>query len=102
MIPLQQFAHGVLADVVRRQPPSPARTAFAWELSVGASLARVTAVTLEDGRLYVRARDRRWAREIQFAAATILLRMQNLLGRTAVTRIEVVEAGGTARGAGLE
>ena len=91
MVPLQQFSAGVLADVIRRQPPSPARTAFAWQMAAGAALARSATVTLEGGVLTVRPRDQRWAPEIRRAAATILQRMQQLLG-SAITRIDVTAA----------
>lgn len=90
MVPLQSFAAAVLADVIRRQPPSPARTAFAWEMAVGTALARSALVTLQDGVLRVRARDAHWAREIRRADATILQRLQQLLGSDAVRAIEIV------------
>ena len=89
MVPLQNFATGVLAEVIRRQPPSPARTDFAWSVAVGAALARSTSVLLTGGVLTVRARDPRWAKEIERAADTILKRMQQLLGANTVVRIEI-------------
>ena len=89
MIPLQHFATGVLAEVIRRQPPSAARTSFAWSLAVGPALARSTTVELRNGVLTVRPRDRRWGEEITRAAGTILPRVQHLLGAAAVTRITV-------------
>ena len=90
MVPLQHFATGVIADVIRRQPPSPARTTFAWTVAVGPALARSATVTLTNDVLTVRARDPRWAAEIERATGTILKRMQHLLGRESVERIEVV------------
>jgi hypothetical protein len=92
MIPLQQFIPAVLAEIIRSQPPSPARTAFAWQLAVGQALARATNVDLHEGTLRVRPRDARWAQEITRAADTILPRMQQLLGRSAVTCIELAAA----------
>jgi hypothetical protein len=88
VVPLQSFATGVLADVIRRQPPSSARTAFAWELSVGAGIARSTSVEIVGHTLIVRSRDTRWAREVERAADVILQRMQHFLGRGVVTRLE--------------
>jgi hypothetical protein len=79
----------MLADLLRRQPPSPARTSFAWTVAVGPALARVTAVTLQDGVLHVSARDARWGREIERARDTILERVWLLIGRDAVTAIVV-------------
>jgi predicted nucleic acid-binding Zn ribbon protein len=88
MLPIQNFSSGVLAEIIRRQPPSAARTRFAWQLAVGAALARATVVELADGVLTVRAVDRRWLREIDRERARITGRMQELLGRQAVTRIQ--------------
>jgi len=81
MLPIQQFSARVLAEIVRRQPPSPARTAFAWQMAVGAALARVTKVTLDDdGVLTVSAADERWGAEIDRARDVALRRLQNILG----------------------
>ena len=84
---LQSFSGGVLAAIVRRQPPSPARTRFAWQLVVGPALARVTSVVLEDGTLRVQAADPRWLREIDRARASILPKLQQLLGTDTVSKI---------------
>jgi hypothetical protein len=80
MLSIHQFSTGVLADVLRRQPSSPARTSFAWQLAVGPALARATTITVKDGVLIVRAVDERWTREIRRAADVVLKRLQNLLG----------------------
>jgi predicted nucleic acid-binding Zn ribbon protein len=87
MVPLQNFATRVVADVIRRQPPSPARTTFAWQIAVGPALARSTTVELQEGVLTVRTRHPQWAREVDRASDTILQRMQHLLGASAVGRI---------------
>ena len=86
---IQTFAGGVLAGIVRRQPPSAARTSFAWQLAVGPALARVTSVQLDGTTLRVRAADQRWLREIERARAVILPKVQQLLGPEAVSRINV-------------
>ena len=91
MVPLQNFATGVVADVIRRQPPSRERTSLAWQLSVGPALARSTTVELHEGVLSVRPRDARWAPEVARATDTILPRVQHLLGPSAVTRIQILE-----------
>ncbi len=88
MVPLQSFSAGVLADIVRRQRPSTERTTFAWQLVVGAALARATTVSLDAGVLTVGAKDARWAAEIERARESILLRMQHLLGPGQVTRLK--------------
>src|SRR5438046_1132023 len=86
---LHQFAPGVLADIIRRQPASKARTAFAWSVAVGPALARVTTVELHDRTLVATARDPRWAKEIARARETILARIRDLVGDT-VDRIDVI------------
>jgi predicted nucleic acid-binding Zn ribbon protein len=81
MLPIQQFSARVLTEIVRRQPPSPARTTFAWQMAVGAALARVTKVSLDDaGVLTVTAADDRWGAEIDRARGVALRRLQNILG----------------------
>jgi hypothetical protein len=93
VVPLQKFATGVLADVIRRQPSSAARTTFAWEVAVGTHLAKSSSVDLVDGTLFVRARDPRWAAEIERASDVILSRLQHYLGAHAVRRLKI--AGGS-------
>lgn len=90
MIPIQHFSSGVLAEIVRRQPPSAERTSFAWQLAVGPAVARTTRVEMVNGVLQVVARDAHWGREVTRAAATILPRMQHLLGAQTVTAMKVV------------
>ena len=88
-MPLQNFAPGVLGEIIRRQPPSPARTSFAWSVAVGPALARSTTATLAGAVLTVRTRDPRWVKEVERARDTILTRMQQLLGRESVLKIEI-------------
>jgi hypothetical protein len=90
MVPVQSFATGVIAEVIRRQPPSAGRTTFAWTIAVGPALAKSATVTLTDRVLRVRPRDARWAREIERLSPTILPRLQHLLGRDSVIKIEIV------------
>jgi len=89
MLPIQRFSNGVLAEVVRRQPSSPARTEFAWQIAVGPALARSTTVTLDDGVLTVHATDARWSSEVSRAREVVLARLQNLLGADAVRSIRI-------------
>jgi predicted nucleic acid-binding Zn ribbon protein len=84
---IQTFAGGVLADLVRRQPPSAGRTNFAWQLAVGPALARATSVELEGTVLAVRSTDPRWLKEIDRAKPAILPKLQQLLGDDQITRI---------------
>ena len=87
MNPIQSFSASVLAEIIRQQPPSAARTTFAWQLAVGPALARVTVVDLVDGTLTVTARDERWLKEIARAKDIILQKMQHLLGTQTVRTI---------------
>jgi predicted nucleic acid-binding Zn ribbon protein len=88
MIPLQLVSTGVLAEIVRRQPASKERTAFAWQLAVGPALARATTVELTElGTLIVRSADPRWSAEIDRAKPSVLQKMQNLLGPDEVKTI---------------
>jgi predicted nucleic acid-binding Zn ribbon protein len=89
LIPIQHFSAGVLAEIIRRQPASKERTAFAWQIAVGPALARTTAVEIVDRVLQVIPRDAHWGREISRAAPTILARMQHMLGPDTVTRLSV-------------
>lgn len=89
MIAVQSFASNVLAEVLRKQPSSPARTAFAWQLAVGPAMARWTSVALANGVLRVTTRDPRYAPEIARNADTILLRLQQLLGAADVKRLKI-------------
>ena len=89
MLPVQTIATSVLAELIRRQPASRERTAFAWSLAVGPALSRATTVELRNARLFVTARDPRWALEIERANDTILKRVQLLLGPDAVRGIYV-------------
>lgn len=89
MQPIQHLAGGVLAQLIRRQPESAARTQFAWQLVVGPALARVTTVALEHGVLHVRAADPRWLKEIERARGAILPKLQHVLGPGAVTKITI-------------
>ena len=87
VIPIQHFSGGVLAEIVRRQPASRARTAFAWQMAVGPALARATTVELNGGVLTVRSRDARWLREIDRNRPSVLARMQQLLGRDQIATL---------------
>ena len=87
MNPIQSFSASVLAEIIRQQPPSAARTTFAWQLAVGPALARATVVDLVDGTLTVTARDERWLKEIARAKDIILQKMQHLLGTQTVRTI---------------
>jgi len=87
MQPIQQFTPSVLAEVIRRQPSSEARTRFAWQIAVGTKLARATSVQLAKRVLIVSAADPRWVTEIEAARDVVLQRLQDLLGPDAIAKI---------------
>jgi predicted nucleic acid-binding Zn ribbon protein len=89
MLPIQQLSSGVLAEIVRKQPSSPARTSFAWQLVVGPALARTTTATLADGVLTVHASDPRWCQEITRAREVVLTRLQHLLGAETLKSLRI-------------
>jgi hypothetical protein len=89
--PVQAVVPAVLAEIIRRQPSSPARTSFAWSVAVGPALSRVTTVELRDRVLRVYSRDARWGREISRARSTILERIRLLLGHDAVSDVVLVD-----------
>lgn len=84
---IQTVSGGVLAEIIRRQPPSPARTNLAWQLVVGPTLARLTSVEVDGTTLQVRSNDPRWLKEIERARPAILPKLQHLLGAEAISRI---------------
>ena len=84
---IQTFSGGVLAGILRRQPPSRGRTRLAWQLAVGPALARVTSVEMNGTTLKVSASDARWLKEITRARPAILAKLQELLGPDHITQI---------------
>jgi Dna[CI] antecedent, DciA len=94
VLPVQSFAAGVIAEIIRRQPASKEKTAFAWSVAVGPALARVSKVELEGTTMKVRVADERWSREIERARPTILPRLRTLLGPDAITSIVVASEQG--------
>ncbi len=86
---LQSFASGVIAQAIRRQPSSPARTAFAWSVAAGPAMARAATVEARDGVLHITPKDARWAREIERAGSTLLDRIQALVGSNDVASLRI-------------
>jgi hypothetical protein len=89
MLPIQRFSAGVLAEIIRRQPPSAERTSLAWQIAVGPAISRSTSIDVVEGVIVVTARDPHWARAVERASATILPRMQHLLGAQSITEMKV-------------
>jgi predicted nucleic acid-binding Zn ribbon protein len=93
MTPAHHLLPGVVAEMIRRQPLSPAKVTFAWRAAAGAAVARATRVELrEDGVLLVFIADVRWRREIEPALGMLRPKLATLLG-DAVRWIEVRDVG---------
>jgi predicted nucleic acid-binding Zn ribbon protein len=93
MTPAHHILPGVVAEMIRRQPLSPAKVTFAWRAAAGAAVARATRVDLrEDGVLLVFIADVRWRREIEPALGMLRPKLATLLG-DAVRWIEVRDVG---------
>ena len=90
MIPAREVAPRALGEALRRQPMSAAKVRFAWQSSVGTSIARVTSVVLDEtGTLHVNAQSEHWRREISRSIVVIKERLAHLLGPDAVKRVSV-------------
>ena len=89
MRPLSHALPGALAALLSETPMSDGKVDFAWRAAVGSVVGRATAVKLEGGTLIVETNSHEWAREIRRSAGTILPRLQTLLGREAIARIDV-------------
>jgi hypothetical protein len=89
MIPVHRFMPDALAAVLRQAPLSPEKVRFAWRTAVGASVDRVTAVTLDGTTLRVAARHPQWRREIEHSAGLIRARLDALLGAGVVRSLDV-------------
>ncbi len=81
MIAAQRLLPGVLIELVRRQPTSEAKVAFAWRTAVGPAVARASAAALgPDGTLVVTVADPHWRREVVQSQQLIRSRLELLLG----------------------
>ena len=89
MQPLGQLMPRALAEIVRQAPLSPGKVEFAWRTAVGAGMARVSAVRLEDGVLLVEAHTAQWSAAIMRSSRIILSRMQALLGADVIRDIRL-------------
>ncbi|MGH9314847.1 MAG: DciA family protein [Vicinamibacterales bacterium] len=79
-VPTRACVPDTVSAVLARQPLTPGKIAFAWQMAVGPALARATSVEYESGVLRVSSGDRRWMREVERSRAVILGRLRSLLG----------------------
>ena len=89
MQPIGQVLPRALAEIVRQAPLSAGKVDFAWRSAVGTTLARTTAVRLEDGVLLVEAQSAQWGSAVMRASGMILTRLQSVLGADVVTAIRL-------------
>jgi hypothetical protein len=90
MTGVPEFGSSVLAEAIRRQPLSPGKVTLAWQLAAGPQLARASSVEIEASShssitLLVRARDPRWATEIDRLRPMLADRLSSLLGTRTLT-----------------
>ena len=78
---------GALIELLRGAPLSDGKVTFAWNAAVGPALERVTTVKLERNVLIVDAASAQWSRELERLRGVILVRLQSLLGKDAVSSI---------------
>lgn len=89
---MQSITHalpGALTELLHAAPLSPGKVSFAWTAAVGAAVGRVTSVKLERDVLIVETTSAEWSREVKRSASVILTRLQTLLGKDAVRKLEV-------------
>ena len=98
---LHSFMSPAIARIVRPAPLSTEKVLFAWRMAVGAALARVSRVLLnEDRELVATLDDARWRPELDRSADIILGRVQQLLGDDVVERLVLRSPAATTAGRG--
>ena len=94
MTSLQGCVPAVLAELLSRQPHSPAKVLFAWRAAVGDAISGATTVNLTSGGpLEVHTTTQHWRKELQRSKPVILGRLQTMLGQGRVTRLAVTAPG---------
>ena len=79
-----------LTELFRTGPMSQGKLEVAWRVAVGDAINRVSAVRLRpDGVVEVSPADQRWQTELKRSSAMIRSRLNDLLGKEAVTRLVV-------------
>jgi hypothetical protein len=90
-VPTRACVPRTVSALLARQPMTPAKIAFAWQMAVGPALARATSVNYDGGVLRVRSSDIRWMREVERSRSMILERLRSLLG-PAVSELKIDDA----------
>ena len=90
MIAARHCVTTALCTLLQNQPLSTGKVSFAWSVTVGTRIDRVTSAALEpDGILAVQAENHHWAREVGRSSPLIISRLNRLLGTAVVRRIKV-------------
>ena len=77
---------------MRAAPLSDGKVEFAWKTAAGPALGRATEVKLERGVLIVETASVQWAHEVRRSSGLILSRLQEYLGKDALSGIVVRSA----------
>src|SRR5262245_55856793 len=87
---LHSLLPSLLPRLLGQGPLSAGKIELAWHMAVGKPVARVTRVQLDEKSVVrVTVPDEHWRREIQRSEAVILARLETLLGKDVVTRLDV-------------
>jgi hypothetical protein len=89
MRPVSQALSGALAELLRGVPICAGKVEVAWKAAVGPAVERISSVRLDNGILYVDVPDGNWDREISRSSPIILARLRTLLGRDAVSALQI-------------
>lgn len=94
---IQTASASALARLLAQQPLTPAKVTFAWHAVAGPFAQRATAsVTLDADVLTVEVRDEPWAGELRAATATLIPRLNHILGAGTIGRLHVRAPGARA------
>ncbi len=79
----------MVEDVVRKAPLTPEKVVFAWRITVGPAVGKVTSVRLGDnGTLYVSCESAAWVAAVKRSTPLIRRRLDALLGADAVKALQ--------------
>jgi len=89
LTPLSEVLRSIFDDPALPFNPDDHRIWEVWDRTVGPAIARNARPSwIKDGRLRVRVSGPIWLQELEFAAETIRDKLNEALGRRAVTRID--------------
>lgn len=91
MEPLSAVVPSAIQALLQRGPMSPGKLRLAWRMAVGPAMDRATKVALlDDGSVEVAAAEAAWRREVKRSQATILSRLQALIGGESPAKLRIV------------